>query len=755
MPAVKRHAFWLGAGAFALYLYSAGPALVPFRDAGEMTTTTATLGILHPTGYPAYTLLGHLATRLPLGNPGYRLNVLSAVTMAATWSLVSVLFAAFTGSLPATVASVLLGLLSYHFWAHALIAEMYALNLLFLSAVLVSLCYRQWLLAAFLAGAGLSNRADLLLTFPAMLMLGWSRFKDNPDALQPSPLILLAGFLGGLMLYLYLPLRASQHPLLNWNDPSTLENLMRTLLRRGYAGTLDLLSTSYPMGENFLPELRLYTVHLWRDFAYAGLPLALYGSFRAWRRDRWICGALLTGFIVTGPLFIFLGNLPINPHAVAIMESGYLMPDIFFLGFVAFGLGGLVPSPQPSRHDAGLGALQEIAEAPWSPSAGGGSTRFIPLSLLRERVGVRVLAEAPRWLLILILIPLLVWQGWTTLKDVNKRDNYLAVDFARNVYRTLPPEAIVVARSDVPAFSLLYGHWIYPNGAGRWPLAQGLMGSPWYLRMMRDQGSGITVHPLKTASDWDQLSRLNADRLVAATLDIDWPAGAVPPFQSKGAIVFIPNRSAPERWQTFPSEAFFDLYAYRGPYRTTAYRDFFSQELVEAYAKAWMRSGQEALRAGRWTDAQTAYQNAFRYKPDLPYASFELAYAYFMQNRYPEADQAYQTADRQFQQLMEQAAAWKSLPPLPAQIRRDRAQALAQRGVAQERLGNLSQAENLYQQALSFDPDSADGRYNLAVLLWKKGAWPQVVEHFQAMARSHPEDARWKRYLPMAMSHLK
>jgi len=47
-----------GAGAFALYLLLAPPA-VGDKDAAEFTLVLAARGVAHPTGYPLYTLLGH------------------------------------------------------------------------------------------------------------------------------------------------------------------------------------------------------------------------------------------------------------------------------------------------------------------------------------------------------------------------------------------------------------------------------------------------------------------------------------------------------------------------------------------------------------------------------------------------------------------------------------------------------------------------------------------------------------------------
>ena len=42
------------------------------------------MGITQPTGYPTYTMLAHLFTYLPFGDPAYRTNLLSAVFGAAT-----------------------------------------------------------------------------------------------------------------------------------------------------------------------------------------------------------------------------------------------------------------------------------------------------------------------------------------------------------------------------------------------------------------------------------------------------------------------------------------------------------------------------------------------------------------------------------------------------------------------------------------------------------------------------------------------
>src|SRR3972149_1070758 len=52
------------------------------HDGGDLIVAAYTLGVSHPPGYPAYTLLAHLFTLLPWGSVAFRVNLLSAVGAA-------------------------------------------------------------------------------------------------------------------------------------------------------------------------------------------------------------------------------------------------------------------------------------------------------------------------------------------------------------------------------------------------------------------------------------------------------------------------------------------------------------------------------------------------------------------------------------------------------------------------------------------------------------------------------------------------
>ncbi|MGH2574253.1 MAG: protein O-mannosyl-transferase family, partial [Ignavibacteria bacterium] len=74
--------------AFAIVLYVYTLTLAPtvyFIDSGELSAVASTLGIAHPTGYPLFTLIGYLFTKLPVSSSEvYKLNLMSALFCAVS-----------------------------------------------------------------------------------------------------------------------------------------------------------------------------------------------------------------------------------------------------------------------------------------------------------------------------------------------------------------------------------------------------------------------------------------------------------------------------------------------------------------------------------------------------------------------------------------------------------------------------------------------------------------------------------------------
>ncbi len=188
--------------AFALYVSGVASTLTYGGDCGELIAASYRLGIAHPTGYPLYCLLGRVfASLLPLGEVAWRYNVLSALFGAAAIGLVTASVYRLTAAVatdatngdavntdamvaeppddpsaarniwPALGAGLLLAGF-YPFWTQSVIAEVYALNALMLSALLFcAVAWHQsgdWRWAYSLAVAfGLALNAHLSCVFMA------------------------------------------------------------------------------------------------------------------------------------------------------------------------------------------------------------------------------------------------------------------------------------------------------------------------------------------------------------------------------------------------------------------------------------------------------------------------------------------------------------------------------------------------------------------------------------------------------------
>ena len=67
---------------FGVYLSTLYPS-VPGGDSGELIVAADQLGVAHPPGYPLFTLLGKIASWLPVGSVAWRVNLLTALLAAA------------------------------------------------------------------------------------------------------------------------------------------------------------------------------------------------------------------------------------------------------------------------------------------------------------------------------------------------------------------------------------------------------------------------------------------------------------------------------------------------------------------------------------------------------------------------------------------------------------------------------------------------------------------------------------------------
>jgi hypothetical protein len=217
--------------ALALYLRTLAPGLLA-GDSGEFQFAAWTAGLVHPTGYPLYLILGYLWTHLlPWSDPAGRLNLLSALFGALAVGLMYLLAVRVLRlagpahqtdlgyRLLAAVAAATFAV-SPAFWSQAVIAEVYALNTALVAALLLALVTwasdpgsdRPLYIAAAIFGLGLAHHRTIVLYSPAILLFLVAVTARQPVGRPWGPRLLraLPWLLVPLLLYLYIPLMAPQ-----------------------------------------------------------------------------------------------------------------------------------------------------------------------------------------------------------------------------------------------------------------------------------------------------------------------------------------------------------------------------------------------------------------------------------------------------------------------------------------------------------------------------------------------------------------
>jgi tetratricopeptide (TPR) repeat protein len=385
--------------AFAVYLRTLCPT-VTFIDSGELCAVAYTLGIAHPTGYPLFTLLGWVFVHLPLGlRPVYQLNLMAALLCAvavfAFFHFLVFILDQFDPSkinrgeksavkrasksdaregtsgtkyFAAAVGAFILAF-SETFWAQAVSIEVYSLHTLFLSAVLLlftkamqaqidlardgmsgSRTAGWWFAFAFVLGLSFTNHMTTIMLAPGFLYLYFTVHGFCRPAWR-NILMAAIPFMLGLSLYIYLPLRASHSPMLNWGDPSTVGRLLSHLRGKQYSVWLfSSLDTAWN-------QLKYFVSDLPTEFIYGPLLLMLVGLVRLYRVNR-----ILFVFIVV--LFASCVFYAIN-YEIHDIDSYFLLAYFMAAVWSAFGARSLLENlKDPVRLRVGAAVCGAIALMP-------------------------------------------------------------------------------------------------------------------------------------------------------------------------------------------------------------------------------------------------------------------------------------------------------------------------------------------------------------------------------------------------------
>lgn len=287
-----------------LYFFTL-PKNIGFGDAGTMAAVAVTLGVAHPPGFPTFMLIGKLFSFFPFGSMLMRLQLVSVFSAA---SLVLVIFFACVREhnrkkwkFWQALSVALFVALSYGVWSQAGNVESYMVTNLFIFGIIVLCLYDApwWILGVTLGfGAGLNPIGIVVL--PVMLYI----VKFSKKLLS---IVTVAG-MTVVLVYSYLPIRARAHPFVNWDNPQTVEAIIRHIT----GGGLNIQSTTVVNG--FTGSVQWFA-DAWMRFGYLAVvqltplifPIVGFGVWRLWNYNRkmfWVWMMLLVGNVSLAGIYV-------------------------------------------------------------------------------------------------------------------------------------------------------------------------------------------------------------------------------------------------------------------------------------------------------------------------------------------------------------------------------------------------------------------------------------------------------------------
>ncbi|HEU4569764.1 MAG TPA: DUF2723 domain-containing protein [Gemmatimonadales bacterium] len=341
-----------------------------------------------------------------------------------------------------------------------------------------------WLL---LIGVGLGSTALSLLGALAFLAaFAWAAGHGRTR----FALVALAVALVGVTTYLFLYLRAGQHPILNEAQPDTWQSLLDVIRRKQYP----------PRGPFDDPTVRHGPGNPGRSLLLIGLQIANY--FQYWAQ-QWSAGLTArVGVVAAATLYSVLGLLGSAAHRRA-DRTGWTLLGLLFLvtglglvGYMNFKPGfslGYQWFPSFAQHEVReRDYFFVVSYVVWGIWAGMGVVLLARRAW--DRIGGAGRIPAAGALLALTLLP--VATNWAGASRARAPMSDLARDFAYDALNSVPPYGVLITFGDNDTFPLWYLQEAEGVRQDVTVFCLALAQTPWYLRQLRDRA----VRPFDSTS---------------------------------------------------------------------------------------------------------------------------------------------------------------------------------------------------------------------------------------------------------------
>lgn len=584
---------------FGVYLQTLAPS-VTFFDSGEFLTAIYSMGSAHSPGYPTFITFARPFLFIPFGSVAYRVNMATAVAGAlaclAAYLLTRRIIRSLSpdetlhGRLRAEFASLAASLafaFSPRLWLQSNHDKPYPL-VAFVAAMVFMLLlswrdgYREGnerpslvYAGAFLSGLAFGAHQTMILMIPAYGAI--IAMTDLRILLRiREMLIAVAAALCGFAIHLHLIVRATQKPILNWGDPSSLSQFLWHFLRKGYP-------VEKPSRDWSLLQAQLNAFNIPHEFTLAGLFFLVLALVWLWGRARYLVvsylfalGAFLlviVGYFNTPRDLIFLTEEFFTP--LYLLSSSLIMVGVWFA----------------------VGELARTKPFVNSPS--------LSLSLS------------------IILVMALPAVSFTlNYVENDQHENWIAHDYATNSLRSLPKGAVLYTWGDSGAFPL----W-YLQSVERMREDLDLLHTPhlvfdWYLDSFPHvfRSSRLRFVPLDQIPPETALLLHIDETFGKRPVYIDFSTRYSVPLtglsiRQTGIVFEIAGKGDGTALE--PRSSVWDRYTFRGMSGEMFFRDLDTGKAIMIYGSSSLEEGETLLRLGLRERALESFRRTLRITPEL------------------------------------------------------------------------------------------------------------------------------------------
>ncbi len=404
-------------------------------DSGDLVTAAFLGGVPHPPGFPLYTTLGWVLTKLPLFTVSWRVSLLSNLPHAFAVALLFALVQRLTKNTVAAIFSALALTANYLFFLYSVTPEVFALlDFFVLSVTYLLFLYTEtkkisYMYAASLVfGLSLTHHYVILFLVPAFTILVFPTWAKIHRARLVGEAIRCVGLtIIGLLPYGMIPILAGRDAIIDWDRAVTWSGFFRLISRADYGTFVSNGSFGQSLQERFL-SIVAYGDFFRTDWTWVGIVLVFFGCIWLYRKKRQLFFSLAVGIISIGPIFFFYASFPIVSRFTLGTYERFLLPS-YTLVAILLGVGFL----ECER------LIQNMFTRIIRPTRARLTTLFICLTLF--------------------IYPLSIGSV-TVWRFIGMRTDKTAEHLGMDVLASAPPNAVILLSQDTALFTTQYVRYV-------------------------------------------------------------------------------------------------------------------------------------------------------------------------------------------------------------------------------------------------------------------------------------------------------